>query len=52
MQPVADTQEVESRCATFAYVADVVDLVEIAYRGDSIRAGWTPEADLLEKRSR
>jgi ribosomal protein S18 acetylase RimI-like enzyme len=48
MQPVADTQEVEFRCATFADVADVVVLVESAYRGDASRAGWTTEADLLD----
>jgi GNAT superfamily N-acetyltransferase len=29
-------------------VADVVALVESAYRGDASRAGWTTEADLLE----
>jgi hypothetical protein len=52
MQPVADTQNVEFRCATFADVADVVVLVESAYRGDSSREGWTAEADLLDKRSR
>jgi hypothetical protein len=52
MQPVADAQEVEIRCAIFADVADVVGLVESAYRGDASRAGWTSEADSLDKRSR
>lgn len=33
-----------------ADVADVVALVESAYRGDSSRAGWTTEADLLDGR--
>jgi ribosomal protein S18 acetylase RimI-like enzyme len=35
----------------FAYADDVpgiVDLVESAYRGESSRAGWTTEADLLD----
>jgi hypothetical protein len=52
MQPVADAQKMEFRCATFADVADVVVWVESAYRGDLSRAGWTTEADLLDKRSR
>ena len=37
----------------FAHTGDVpavVDLVESAYRGESSRAGWTTEADLLDGR--
>lgn len=36
------------RCATHADVNAVVSLVESAYRGESSRAGWTTEADLLD----
>lgn len=36
------------RDATPADVPAIVALVESAYRGDSSRAGWTTEADLLE----
>lgn len=36
------------RAASSSDVPDVVDLVESAYRGDSSRAGWTTEADLLD----
>ena len=36
------------RDATSADVADIVALVESAYRGDSSRIGWTTEADLLD----
>lgn len=36
------------RRATAADVDAVVALVESAYRGDSSRAGWTTEADLLD----
>jgi ribosomal protein S18 acetylase RimI-like enzyme len=38
------------RDATAADVPAVVDLVESAYRGESSRAGWTTEADLLQGR--
>ena len=38
------------RDATTADVADVVTLIESAYRGDASRAGWTTEADILEGR--
>jgi GNAT superfamily N-acetyltransferase len=38
----------EFRVATEGDVAAVVDLVESAYRGESSRAGWSTEADLLE----
>lgn len=34
--------------ATAADVAAIVPLVESAYRGESSRAGWTTEADLLD----
>lgn len=36
------------RAATPADVPELVDLVTSAYRGDSSRAGWTTEADLLD----
>ncbi|MGW3466539.1 GNAT family N-acetyltransferase, partial [Streptomyces olivaceoviridis] len=36
------------RDATDADVDALVALIESAYRGDSSRAGWTTEADLLE----
>lgn len=36
------------RSATQADVPELVALVESAYRGESSRAGWTTEADLLE----
>jgi ribosomal protein S18 acetylase RimI-like enzyme len=36
------------RAATADDAAAVVALVESAYRGDSSRAGWTTEADLLD----
>lgn len=39
--------EVEFQSATPADAARVVALVESAYRGESSRAGWTTEADLL-----
>ena len=48
MQPVTGAEELEFRYATSADVADVVGLVESAYRGDASRAGWTTEADLLD----
>ena len=48
MQPVTGAEALEFRCATSADVADVVGLVESAYRGDASRAGWTTEADLLD----
>lgn len=38
------------RAATVHDVDAVVALVESAYRGDSSRAGWTTEADLLDGR--
>ncbi|MGW7278401.1 GNAT family N-acetyltransferase [Streptomyces sp. NPDC054844] len=36
------------RDATAADVDDIVALIESAYRGDSSRAGWTTEADILQ----
>lgn len=36
------------RDATDADVDVLVELIESAYRGDSSRAGWTTEADILE----
>ncbi len=48
-----DAQPVASptfRTATAADVPSLVALVESAYRGESSRAGWTTEADLLEGR--
>lgn len=38
------------READEADVADLVGLVESAYRGEASRAGWTTEADLLDGR--
>lgn len=38
---------VEFRRAALADVGDVVVLVESAYRGESSKAGWTTEADIL-----
>jgi N-acetylglutamate synthase-like GNAT family acetyltransferase len=38
------------RSATAEDIEPVVALVESAYRGDSSRAGWTTEADLLDGR--
>lgn len=35
------------RDATLADVAELVALIESAYRGDTSRGGWTTEADLL-----
>jgi len=43
-QPSAPT----ARVATVADAVRIVALVESAYRGDSSRAGWTTEADLLD----
>ncbi|MFG3052507.1 GNAT family N-acetyltransferase [Kitasatospora sp. NPDC048239] len=42
------TEDLDFRTATTADVPALVELVESAYRGDSSRAGWTTEADLLE----
>jgi ribosomal protein S18 acetylase RimI-like enzyme len=39
--------KIELRVATPADIEAIVALVESAYRGESSRAGWTTEADLL-----
>src|SRR4051794_20128596 len=39
-----------TRAARPGDVERIVDLVESAYRGESSRAGWTTEADLLDGR--
>jgi ribosomal protein S18 acetylase RimI-like enzyme len=41
------TPELTFRAAGPADVAEVVELVESAYRGETSRQGWTTEADLL-----
>lgn len=43
-----DPSEIEIRCAEMADLAQVVALVESAYRGDASRVGWTTEADILD----
>lgn len=40
--------ELSFRTAEVGDVAAIVQLVESAYRGESSRAGWTTEADLLD----
>ncbi|MBL7502141.1 GNAT family N-acetyltransferase [Frankia sp. CNm7] len=40
--------EVTYRAATLADVPELLALVTSAYRGESSRAGWTTEADLLD----
>lgn len=42
--------ELAFRAATEADVDAIIALVESAYRGESSRAGWTTEADLLDGR--
>ncbi|MFG3509745.1 GNAT family N-acetyltransferase [Streptomyces sp. NPDC047821] len=46
--PPQGTDELIYRDATEADVPALVALVESAYRGDSSRAGWTTEADILQ----
>jgi len=48
--PPPDTGELTFRDATEADVTALVELIESAYRGDSSRAGWTTEADILKGR--
>src|SRR5690349_8461319 len=48
MDTAADATALVFRDARVADVAAIVALVESAYRGDSSRAGWTTEADLLD----
>lgn len=43
-----DLDRLEMRYAESADVPRIVELIEGAYRGDSSRAGWTTEADLLD----
>ncbi|WP_407554210.1 GNAT family N-acetyltransferase [Streptomyces sp. Pv4-95] len=42
------TSQLTFRTATDADIPELVGLIESAYRGDTSRAGWTTEADLLE----
>jgi GNAT superfamily N-acetyltransferase len=44
----SDTAALAFDAAGAADVGAVVDLVQAAYRGESSRAGWTTEADLLD----
>ncbi|MFC8536125.1 GNAT family N-acetyltransferase [Streptomyces sp. NPDC057249] len=46
--PPRDTGELTFRDAVEADVPALVELIESAYRGDSSRAGWTTEADILQ----
>lgn len=48
MSDRAEPRPVTVRDATATDVSAVVALVESAYRGESSRAGWTTEADLLD----
>ncbi|MDN3292879.1 GNAT family N-acetyltransferase [Streptomyces ficellus] len=43
-----DTAELTYRDATEADIPALVALIESAYRGESSRAGWTTEADILQ----
>ena len=40
--------QIEFHEATYSEISEIVDLVQSAYRGDTSRAGWTTEEDLLE----
>src|SRR5688500_10455563 len=42
------TTDLQFRDATVDDVPAIVDLVTSAYRGDTSRAGWTTEADILD----
>ncbi|MET9467380.1 GNAT family N-acetyltransferase [Streptomyces sp. NPDC006544] len=46
--PSADSQALTFRSAVEADIPALVELVESAYRGESSRAGWTTEADVLD----
>ncbi|MGW6689085.1 GNAT family N-acetyltransferase [Streptomyces sp. NPDC054961] len=46
--PSADSPALTFRSAVEADVPALVELVESAYRGESSRAGWTTEADVLD----
>jgi ribosomal protein S18 acetylase RimI-like enzyme len=48
MPGMSDAQPLQYRAATATDVAAIVPLVESAYRGESSRAGWTTEADILD----
>lgn len=48
--PPRDSGELTFRNATEADVPALVELIQSAYRGDSSRAGWTTEADILKGR--
>ncbi|MEV6962555.1 GNAT family N-acetyltransferase [Streptomyces sp. NPDC051207] len=48
MDSVTATTGLTFRDAGDADVAELVALIESAYRGDASRAGWTTEADILE----
>jgi ribosomal protein S18 acetylase RimI-like enzyme len=39
---------IEIRAADLDDIDEIIDLVHSSYRGDSSRAGWTTEADLLD----
>ncbi|MEU8679597.1 GNAT family N-acetyltransferase [Streptomyces sp. NPDC048560] len=46
--PARDSGQLTFRDATEGDVPALVRLIESAYRGDSSRAGWTTEADILQ----
>lgn len=46
-QPLPATNSLAFRCATADDVNAIVALVNSAYRGETSRAGWTTEADIL-----
>ena len=48
MNTIATPPGLQFRTATPADIADVVALVESAYRGEGSKQGWTTEADLLD----
>ena len=49
MSPVESSiSSIQFRFAIQSDSIDIVELVESAYRGDTSRAGWTTEADLLD----
>jgi GNAT superfamily N-acetyltransferase len=47
-EPVTKRPDVTFRAATLHDVPELLALVTSAYRGESSRAGWTTEADLLD----
>ena len=42
-----DLQKIKTGIATAADIDDLVKLINSAYRGESSKAGWTTEADIL-----